>query len=170
MSFSDCLPVYLYVNFPHFVLLQNTWANFNNTLHKKTMCEKFQVCLNEGPYAFPRVDNKKSENKFIDNMPFKISPRNMGPIPTQLGLKDPCVLGNNNLIVKNYKQHFKIFFSRTTWLLSTMQPWHKASLGEGNTYLFRIVKILWLPYFYDNFLFQNHLATNWHKTVLWKGS
>ena len=47
------------VNFSHFhLLLQNHWANFNQTWHKlkHPWAKGIQVCSNEGPYPFPRGD------------------------------------------------------------------------------------------------------------------
>ena len=44
------------------LLLQNHWANFNQTWHKASLgpwVKKIQVCSNEGPHPFPRGDNKE---------------------------------------------------------------------------------------------------------------
>ena len=55
---SVCLSVCLSVNFSHFhLLLQNHWANFNQTWPKASLGEGIQVCSNEGPRPFPRGDN-----------------------------------------------------------------------------------------------------------------
>ena len=62
VSFSDhlssvvCLSIRLSVNFSHFHrLLQNHWANFNQTKYTKYPWVKgIQVCSNEGPRPFPR--------------------------------------------------------------------------------------------------------------------
>ena len=58
---SVCLSVCLSVNFSHFhLLLQNHWANFNQTWHKASLGvgdSSFQVCTNEGPHIIPRGDN-----------------------------------------------------------------------------------------------------------------
>ena len=52
---SVCLSsVCPFVNFSHFqLLLQNHWANLNQTWHKAGI----QVCSNVGPHLFPRGDN-----------------------------------------------------------------------------------------------------------------
>jgi hypothetical protein len=44
----------------HFrLLLQNHWANFNQTWHKSFLGEGIQVCSNEGDCPSPRGDNSK---------------------------------------------------------------------------------------------------------------
>jgi hypothetical protein len=44
----------------HFrLLLQNHWANFNQTWHKSSLGEGFQVCSNEGDRLSPRGDNSE---------------------------------------------------------------------------------------------------------------
>ena len=50
-----CLSVRPYVNFSHFhLLLQNHWANFNQTWHKAPLVKWIQVCTNEGPPPFSK--------------------------------------------------------------------------------------------------------------------
>jgi hypothetical protein len=39
------------------LLLQNHWANFNQTWHKSSLGEEIQVCTNEGDCPSPRGDN-----------------------------------------------------------------------------------------------------------------
>ena len=39
------------------LLLQNHWANFNQSWHKAALGEGDSICLNEGPRPFPRGDN-----------------------------------------------------------------------------------------------------------------
>ena len=52
---SVCLSVCLSVNFSHFhLLLQNHWADLNQTWHKASLDERDS---NEGPRPFPRADN-----------------------------------------------------------------------------------------------------------------
>jgi hypothetical protein len=38
-------------------LVQNHWANFNQTWHKSSLGEEIQVWTNEGDYPSPRGDN-----------------------------------------------------------------------------------------------------------------
>ena len=40
-------------------LLQNKWANFNQTKHKASLGKGYISLINEGPYIFPRGDNYK---------------------------------------------------------------------------------------------------------------
>ena len=40
-------------------LLQNHLTNFNQTWYKRPWINEIQICLNERPCPFPRVDNKK---------------------------------------------------------------------------------------------------------------
>jgi hypothetical protein len=40
-------------------LLQNHWANFNQTWYRSSLVGRFQVCSNEGDNPSPRGDNSK---------------------------------------------------------------------------------------------------------------
>ena len=56
LSVAVVVVVGVVVNFSHFhLLLQNHWANFNQTWHKASSGEG--DCSNEGPRPFPRGDN-----------------------------------------------------------------------------------------------------------------
>ena len=64
VSFSDhnlsVVVVIAVVNFSHFhLLLQNHWANFNQTWHKSSLGDEDLSFLNEGSRPFPRGDNYK---------------------------------------------------------------------------------------------------------------
>jgi hypothetical protein len=53
------------------LLLQNQWANFNQTWHKSSLGEEIQVCSNEGDRPSPRGDNSetvKIHRKFFKNL------------------------------------------------------------------------------------------------------
>ena len=49
--------VIIVVNFSHFHLLQNHWANFKQTLHKASLSVGDSSLLNEVPCPFPSGDN-----------------------------------------------------------------------------------------------------------------
>ena len=52
------------VNFSHFhLLLQNHWANFNQTWHKASLGEGDSSLLSKGPHPFPRRDNYEKVNQ-----------------------------------------------------------------------------------------------------------
>ena len=82
------------VNFLNFyLLLQNHWANFNQTWHKASSGEGNSSCLNEGSRGpFPRGHNYEIW-KNVDEIKKKLSSRTTGPISTKLGTMHPRVKG-----------------------------------------------------------------------------
>ena len=101
VSFSDrfCLPVCLSVRlsvsisyFRH--LLKNHWANFTKlgTKHAWVRVKRIQVCSNEVPFHFPRVDNCKILKLLWLLLKIFFS-RTARPISTKLGTIHPGVKG-----------------------------------------------------------------------------
>ena len=103
-----------------------------------------QVCSNEGPRPFPRGDNNEIAKIHWRNSKIFFS-RTNEPISTKLGTKHPWVKGiqvcsnegpcsfsrgDNYKMVKIHWRNIKIFFSRTTWPISTKlgtkHPWVKG--------------------------------------------
>ena len=150
VSFSDHLssvvcPSVCLCKFSHFhLLLQNHWANFNQTWHKVSEGEGDSRLFKWRPRPSQRGDNWELIK--INWQLLKIfSSRTTGPILTKLGTKYPWVKGfqvclnegphpsprgDNNEIAKIHWQNSKIFYSRTTWTFSTklvtMHPWVKG--------------------------------------------
>ena len=141
------------VNFPQFhLLLQKHSANFNQTYHKASLGDGIQVSSNEGKRSFSRGDTYNYEIakinwRYLKILFFRITES----ISTKLGTKHhwvlgiqvcsnerPCPIprGDNYEIAKTHWRNSNIFFSRTTWP-DSYQTWHKASLGDGNSVLFK---------------------------------
>ena len=116
------------------LLLQNYWANFNQTLHKVSLGEGdssfFQM---KGPALFPRGDNYEIVKIHWQNLKIFFC-RTTEPILTKFGTKHPWVTGiqfcsnegprpfprwDKYEIAKLHRQNLKIFFSRTIGLIST---------------------------------------------------
>ena len=92
-----------------------------------------QVYSNKGPFAFPRADNYEIAKIHLQNLKIFFS-RTTEPFSTKLDTKHPWVKGiqvysnegphpsprgDNNEIAKIHWRNSKIFFSRTTELIST---------------------------------------------------
>ena len=112
--------------------------------------KRIQVCSNEGPRPFARGDNNEIVKIHWWNLKIFFS-RTTGPISTKLSTKHPCVKGiqffsnegpypfprgDNYEIVKIHWRNSKIFFSRTTGLISTKLG-TKHPLVEGDSSLFK---------------------------------
>ena len=83
------------VNFSYFhLLLQNHWANFNQTWHKASLGEGNSSFSNEGPCPFSRGDNYEMA-KIHWHISKIFSSTNTGPISTKFG--------TNHLWVKGFK-------------------------------------------------------------------
>ena len=90
--------VCLSVNFSHFHLLQNHWANFNQTWHKVSLCEGDSSLFKRRAPPFSKgrkLGNKKNKLTTV-----------------------------KNLLLQNHWANFN-------------QTWHKASLDEGDSSLFK---------------------------------
>ena len=80
------------LNFSHFHLLQNHWANFNKTWHKVFLSEGIQVRSNEEPRPFPRSDDYEIAK--VHWWVWKIFfSRTTGPISSKLGTNHFWVKG-----------------------------------------------------------------------------
>jgi hypothetical protein len=93
---SICLSVRKLLHFR--LLLQNHWANFNQTWHKSSLGEGILNCSNEGDCPSPRGDNHKR-------------------VKIHWNLK-------KNLLLQNQQANFN-------------KTWHKSSLGNGDSKLFK---------------------------------
>jgi hypothetical protein len=65
------------------LLLQNHWANFNQTWHKSSLGEEIQVSSNEGNYPSPRGDNSETKNT-LKSLKKSSSPEPAGQIQSNL--------------------------------------------------------------------------------------
>ena len=94
MSFSDQnLSIVVVVNFSHFhILLQNHWANFNQTWHKAYLGKGDSSLFSEGLRPFPRGDNYEIVKIHWQNLKIFFS-RTAGPISTKLGTNHLWVKG-----------------------------------------------------------------------------
>jgi hypothetical protein len=109
-----------------------------------------QVCSKKGDSPFQRGDNSKRvkiHRKFFKIFFFRTSKPNSIKLGTNYpwvkGIQvssnkgpSPLQRGDNHKNVKMGWGHLKIFFSRTTELIFN-QTWHKSSLGEGDSSLFK---------------------------------
>ena len=98
--------VVIFVNFSHFPLLQNHWANFNQTWHKASLDEGVQICSNEGPCSFSRGYNYKMMKVNWRNLKIFFS-RTPEPISTKLCTKHPWVKG-----IQDFTNKGSYFFSK----------------------------------------------------------
>ena len=105
-------------------ILQNHWANFNQTGLKAFfgfLVKEIQVCSDEGPHPFQKGDNIKIVRKINStNLSTKQSCvkknqfcSNEGPRMCLFSRED-----NNEIAKKIINEKFKIFFSKTTWRIS----------------------------------------------------
>ena len=76
------------VNFSHFILLKDNWANFSQTWHEVSLVFKFVQM--KGPAPSQRRLLRNSENTLMKK---KISSRTCGPISTKLSTKHLRVTG-----------------------------------------------------------------------------
>ena len=126
------------------LLLQNHWANFNQTWQKHSWVMGTQVCFNKGPHPFPRVENYRIPKIHWQNLKIFFSWTTVS-ISTKLSKMHPWVKGiqicsndgprsfpggDNNQIAKIHWRNSKIFFSRTAGPISTKfgtkHPWVKG--------------------------------------------
>ena len=124
-------------------LLQNHWANFNETWHNASFGDDQDSSLFKWRAPpFLRVDNNYIAKIQWQNLKIFFS-ITAGLISIEFGtmhswrrfkfvqMKGPSYfLGENTLTVKILWQNLKIFFSRTCYN-NFNQTWHNASLGEG---------------------------------------
>ena len=108
VSFSDhlssvCLSVRPSVNFSHFqFLLQNNWANFNQTWHRSYLGEEDSSLFKEGPRPSQRGDNceiVKIHWKLKKKIFFS---RTTGPTSTKLGIKYSWMKGIQKFVQMNF--------------------------------------------------------------------
>ena len=146
MSKNPCnLSVYTWrVSSSKAILLQNHWANFNQTWHKASLSNGDSSLFKWRTLPFSREDNYKIVKIHWRNLKLFFS-RRTGPISTKLGTKHPWMKGiqvcsnerpcpflkgNNYEIAKIHWRNLKIFFSRTTKPISTKlgtkHPWVKG--------------------------------------------
>ena len=106
---------------------------------------------NEGPCPFPKVENYKIAKLHWQNLKIFYS-RTTRPISIKFCTKHSWVMKTQVCVhegpcpfpkVENYKivkihwRNVKIFFSRTYHWANFNQIWHNASLGEGDSRLFK---------------------------------
>ena len=89
-----CQSVRLSVNFSHFhLLLQNHWANFNQTWHKYLyLWMGFKFAKLKRPHLFPRGYNNEIAKIHWWNLKIFFT-RTTGPISTKLGTMHPWMKG-----------------------------------------------------------------------------
>ena len=139
------------VNFLNFyLLLQNHWANFNQTWHKASSGEGDSSCLNEGSRGpFPRGHNYEIWKNF-DEIKKKLSSRTTGQFQPNLA---QCILGwrgfkfvqmkdsalfQGEIITKWWKYIDEILKSSFPEPLGNFnQTCHKASLDKGDSNFFK---------------------------------
>ena len=124
--------------------------NFNQTWHKASLGEGDSVCSNEGPRPFPRGDNYEIVKIHWRNWKIFFS-RTTEPISTKLGTKHPWVKwiqvcsndgpspfprGDNYKNSENTLMKLKNLLLQNHWA-NFNQTWHQASLGEGDSSLFK---------------------------------
>ena len=131
-------------------LLQNHWANFNQTWQKASLGEEDSSWSNKDPSFFPRGNNYEIAKIYLQNLRIFFS-KTIGTILTKLGTKPLCVKriqvsskegshpfprGDNNEKTKIHWWNLKISFSITTGpnptKLGRNHPWMKGSQGFTN--------------------------------------
>ena len=131
------------------LLLQNHWANFNQTWNKAYLIEGNLGFFKWRAHPFPRGDNYEIVKIHWRNKKIFFS-RNTEPISTKHGSKHPWVegiqvcsnegprpfpRGDNYEIVKIHRWNLKNPLLQNHWA-NFKQSWHKASLGEGDSCFF----------------------------------
>ena len=134
VGFSDrlssvvCLCICLSVNFSHFNLLQNHWADFNQTWHIASLCGGNSSLFKWRDKPFSNRDNHQIVKVNWQNFKISLSRTNV-IISTNLGTEHPWMIrlhvfskvgprpftkGDTYDIAKIHWQLFKIVFSRIT--------------------------------------------------------
>ena len=131
------------------ILLQNHWANFNQTWHKASLwMMEIQVCLKEGPHAFPRGVNYKIAKIHWEIWKYS-SPEPLGQFKIYFArsilgwrefkfvqIKWPTLFQGEIISKKwNYIDKFKNLLLRNHW--ANFNQRHNSFLGEGDSSLFK---------------------------------